>query len=520
MQNKKRTTACVLLLGMLAQLTACDSFIVIHDTPLSETTEAADTVAVTDVIPADTAPVTETEAIPDVTQEPEAPADPTEAAKKALSVLRDTDLDGMNYLIATADRAAAFGDRFDGDEAGSAVLPETRIERTRMVEEKYNVRIISFSYEKEELYKQISDAYLSDDIRYVADFYAVPAPYIGRYQAGGMLFNLRSLPFTDYKKSYFNRSAMNAVSAGYNIWAAAGDYTFSPENYYAVYYNKALYQELALNDPYQMVKDGDWTWDVLLANAKEARSLLDRDGNKTYFGDNLASFALGDAENLFLISADKPMVSTGLDKTPVPNADTDLLDALVKTVRAACTDSVSSPKKGDYTEACPDDMQMFLDGKMLYYCGELVHVKQWADTAVNWGILPLPKADGTQKRYRTYAGDAAMICVPSTLASPEATGTILQALFAASAGTYPEIYLSEALSYYVRDGASVEMLDIITNNVGYDFATSFSGGYPYLNYATSYGFHYALTNRTTYSSMYRNYRKTAEQELAKAFGIR
>lgn len=520
--NKRTPMAAGLLLSavLCTQLASCSSFIVIHGDPAEQTTETTDTAPLTE-----TAPVTGDggDAVTEythVTETEAAPVLPIETARTALNALRDADLDGMNYLIATVNDAAAFGDRFDGDEAGSEVIPETRVERTRMVEEKYNVRIISFSYETEELYKQISAAHLSSDIQYVADFYAIPASEVGRYQAGGMLFNLRSLPFTDYQKSYFDKNAMNAMSAGYGIWAAAGDYTFSPENYYAVYYNKSLYEELALNDPYRAVDSGDWTWEMFLTHARDARNLLDRDGNKTYFGDNLASLSPERAEELFLISADAHPVSAGLDRTPTLSSDPVALDSLVKTVRDAYVSSSSSPAKGDYTDALPDDRSMFLDGKMLYYVGEVAHVKHWADTEVNWGILPLPKADRAQKKYRTYAGDAAVLCVPSTLASPEATGTILQGLFAASAGTYPDVYLDEALSYYVRDGRSVDMLERITSNVGYDFSVSFSGGYPYLDYATSYGFHYAVTNNTAYSSMHNNYKATATQELAKAFGIR
>ncbi len=522
-RRKMAAATAALLCAALTQTLSCSSFIVIHDTPFSKTT-AADTLPVTPVTDTETAvpdtDVSETSVLQTEAAVETEPIDPEQAARDALAVLRDADLDGMNYLIATTDAAAGFGDRFDGEEAGSAVLPETRIRRTRMVEEKYNVRIISFSYEQEELYKQISTSHLSDDIQYVADFYAVPVSQVGRYQVGGMLFNLRSLPFTDFKRDYFDKKAMSAMSAGHGIWAAAGDYTFSPENYYAVYFNKELYKALSFADPYGTVSAGEWTWELLLSQAKAARTLLDRDGGNTYFGDNLAHLPIARAEEMILISSDEHAVSSGLDRTPTLSADTDTLDVLVKTVRTACINSASAPAKGDFTDAMPDSESMFLSGKMLYLCDEVANVKKWADKSVNWGILPLPKADTEQRNYKTYTGDAAVICVPSTVASPESTGTVLQALFAASAGTYPEVYLNEALAYYVRDGKSVDMLEIITNNAGYDFSVSFAPGYAYLNYATVYGFHYAVTNNTAFSSMYKKYKSTATGELTKAFGVR
>lgn len=518
-QTKQIWIAACFACAVMTHLSACSSLIVIHDQPLSGTGETTDTAYAESTADAVTETDTQTAAGPETESEQiPAPADPEETAEKALSALRDADMDGMNYLIAAADSAAAFGDGFSGDEAGSTVLPETRVKRTRMVEEKYNVRILTFSYETEELYREIKEAYLSDT-QYFADFYALPSSQLGRYQAAGLIFNLRSLPFTDFSASYFNKQAMNAMSAGYGIYAAAGDYTFSPENYHAVYFNKTLNEKSELPSPYTLVENGGWTWDVLLSTAAAARTLTDRDGNQVYFGHNLSSFDTNTGEAMVIASSGTHMVSTGLDRTPSLSADTDLLTDLVSVVKNAFVSAAAAPTKNQYTDTYPTAEDMFAGGKMLYYVGGLSRIRKWADIDTVWGLLPLPKADTSQKSYYTYAGDSAVICVPSTVGAPESSGMILQALFAASAGTYPDVYLNEALSYYVRDGKTVDMLELICNSVYYDFASMFAAGYNYLNYATIYGFHAAVTQGYSVSSMYQNYRTSAASELQKAFGV-
>ena len=525
-KTKRIFCAASFVVVLAAQLCACSSLIVIHDNPQADETAQSTETAVPDTqdTGADTKSGVEsdTDGIPTdtVTAESAAsPADPAERAKAALVELRRADLDGMNYLIAASDRAAVFGDSFDGEEAGSTVLPATRIARTRLVEEKYNVRILTFSYDPEELYQEIRAAYLSDT-QYFADFYAIPSSEVGRYQTAGLLFNLRSLPFTDYSADYFDGDAMNAFSAGNGIWAAAGDYTFSPENYHAVYYNKTLNEKLGLTSPYDQVKGSTWTWDTLLANAAVARGLADRDGNFTYFGDNFSSFSLTTGEALVLASSGQHMISSGLDRIPALSADTDALGTVVSVIKNAVSASATSPTASQYTDAYPDAESLFLGGKLLYYCGNLANLRKWADSETVWGLLPLPKISEGQKSYGTYAGDSAVLCVPSTVGDPEATGTILQALFAASAGTYPEIYLGEALAYYVRDGESVDMLELICGTVTYDFAASFASGYSYTNYATLYALHSAVTQGYSLSSMYQNYKTSAASELAKAFPVR
>ena len=225
---------------LLAQLNACSSPIIIHDTPLSDAVTAEETAPLTlDTVETETVAVTELIVTETESSAAEEPVDPTVLAKEELSKLRRDDLDGKNILIASADESAVFGDFFDGENAGSTVLPETRLARTRMVEERYNVRILTSVYDKEALFEEIKNASLSD-LPYVADFYALPNDQIGRYFANGLLLNLRTLPFTDYSAEYYDKNAMKSLSAGYGLWGAVGDYTFSPENVYAIYFNKDL----------------------------------------------------------------------------------------------------------------------------------------------------------------------------------------------------------------------------------------------------------------------------------------
>lgn len=502
-----RILCCALL---LSQLCACSSPIIIYDTPLSDAVTADETVpavteteAVTETAPITEAPVTET-----VPAETEALPDPLDLARDEFSKLRRDDLDGMNILIAAAYESAVFGDAFDGDNAGSTVLPVTRAERTRLVEERYNVRILNYVFEKEALFREIKNANLSD-VPYVADFYALPYDQIGRFWANGLLLNLRTLPFTDFRESYFDRTAMNALSAGYGIWGAVGDYTFSPENAYAIYFNKDLNQTLELPEPYAQVNDGTWTWDALFAASKTARASLDGEGNATIWGDNLGTLGIEICEPLFTDAAALSIVSTGADRTPTVSSDTDRMTTVAELLRRGMQNASTAPAS--------NDTKTFLDGNMLFYCGTLSHMSAWADEKTPWGIVPLPKTDAAQRTYNTYVGDSAVMCVASTNGALEATGTIMQALFASAAHTYPDIYIDEALRYYVRDSETVEMLDLICSSMRYDFTSMFASGFKNLGYASEYTIRSAVTQNYSVKSVYSNYRAAAEKELKAAF---
>ena len=503
---------------LLAQLSACSSPIIIHDTPLSDAVTAVTTAPVTvDTVETETAPVTELPITESQSASETEPVDTAASGKEALAALRRADLDGMNILIAAADESAVFGDFYDGENAGSTVLPATRTERTRMVEERYNVRILNYVFEKEALFEEIKRANLSD-VPYVADFYALPYDQIGRYFANGLLLNLRTLPFTDFSASYYDKTAMNALSAGYGVWGAVGDYTFSPENAYAVYFNKDMNKSLSLESPYRQVMDGDWTWDAFFASAKTARASLDGDGNEVW-GDNLGGLDLSFCEAMVTDAAMLTYTSAGADRTPSVSADTDRVSAIASMLKSCVYNSVTAPGKAAYTDAVPDDEALFLNGGMLYYCGTLSYLPAWADSAVPWGIVPLPKADASQRSYSTYVGETAVMTVASTNGALEATGTILQALFAASSDAYPDAYLDEALRYYVRDSETVEMLDLICGSMRYDFTSMFVSGFTYLRYATTYTMHSAIVQNYSVSTVYNNYRSRAEAEMKNAFPV-
>ena len=506
-------SGCVLL----AQLNACSSPIIIHDTPLSDAVTADGTVPVTSesaVTEAETetaSPVTETEST--ATEEP---VDPTTLAKEELSKLRRDDLDGKNILIASADESAVFGDFFDGENAGSTVLPETRIARTRLVEERYNVRILSSVYEKEALFQEIKNASLSD-LPYVADFYALPYDQIGRYYANGLLLNLRTLPFTDFSADYYDSNAMKSLSAGYGIWGAVGDYTFSPENVYAIFFNKDLNEKLALSSPYTQVKDGSWTWDALFEASRAARASLDSDGTAATWGDNLGTLGLTVCEPLLIDAAALTVTVTGTDRTPTLSADLDRMSAIAAFLKDNVQNSTTAPTASAFTAEMPDAAALFTEGNMLYYCTTLSNIAAWSDVKTPWGVVPLPKADAAQKNYSSYVGETAVMCVPSTNGALETTGTILQALFAASAHTYPDIYIDEALKYYVRDSATVDMLELICNTARYDFTSMFVSGFSNLRYASTYAIHSAVTQNYSIKTVHNTYRTNAENELKSAF---
>ena len=80
------------------------------------------------------------------------------------------------------------------------------------------------------------------------------------------------------------------------------------------------------------------------------------------------------------------------------------------------------------------------------------------------GILPLPKYDAAQEKYRSRVIDGWLHVVPASVSDPEYVGIIMEALAYESYKTvFPSYY--ENFVYYkiLRDKESIEMMDLIKN---------------------------------------------------------
>ena len=88
----------------------------------------------------------------------------------------------------------------------------------------------------------------------------------------------------------------------------------------------------------------------------------------------------------------------------------------------------------------------------------------------DYGILPVPKYDEKQKEYYTFSHDQyTVFMVPKTVADPEMSGAVLEALAYESYYSVQPVYYDLVLrGRYANDPESRAMLDMITTNIRVD----------------------------------------------------
>jgi hypothetical protein len=125
----------------------------------------------------------------------------------------------------------------------------------------------------------------------------------------------------------------------------------------------------------------------------------------------------------------------------------------------------------------PDNLEYFMDGRVLFAPEVLVHIETMRDCKVDIGILPPPKYDEAQDAYVCYADGWCVngLSIPSTNVNPDDAGFLFEAMAADSLNNLTPAYFDVVLTdKYARDAQSVRMLDLILDSVVMDNANIFS----------------------------------------------
>jgi hypothetical protein len=115
---------------------------------------------------------------------------------------------------------------------------------------------------------------------------------------------------------------------------------------------------------------------------------------------------------------------------------------------------------------------MFMEDRLLFLPGTLGNSQVLREMEGSWGILPPPLLDDQQETYYTHTADNCfLILIPGHAADPEFCGTVVDALGAENKfSVVPTFYDVVLKGRTTKDEESVRMIDIIRENLTFDFA--------------------------------------------------
>lgn len=286
----------------------------------------------------------------------------------------------------------------------------------------------------------------------------------------GLYLNWYDIPYVDFDKPWWADSTVEDLTLNNKNFIAIGDYALtSIAATYCMIYDKEKAVEYGIDNMYDIVKNGEWSMDLLTELSESVYTDLNGNGS---IDTNADYFALGTDHLSNMVTytwaGDNPVFrknSAGeLEYVYYSEHLIDLYDKLYHLVWE--TPGIAAMEK---THGC--GMMFFLDYRCLVTAATIGDAVQLADYEHEYGIIPYPKFDAAQSRYITMAdGYHQSLSLPITTADTEFVGILTEAL---CAETYkhvlPAFYDVCLKQRYSSSEEDAEMIDLCVASRVYDF---------------------------------------------------
>lgn len=294
------------------------------------------------------------------------------------------------------------------------------------------------------------------------------AAFIGGLYADHLFMNLYDVPGLRLGEEWWSKLVLDELTVNGRIYSMVGDLSQTTyQNLLVTFFNKDMFDDLQYEAPYQLVRDGKWTFDAYKKLVKGAARDLNGDGVMdqsdiwgVVFTDDIGLDNFHYQYGIFY-------TERAADGTVSANLMSEKLVSLYDEFSAFLATPDVFPT---YTFATAQDI--FYNKRALFMTntplGQAIGMR---DEEVEFGILPSPKGSEEQEYYYTSARDGrTMVCVPVDVRDAEFAGTITEALCSASHEIMiPAFYNIALKGKSTRDDESGEMIDIARAGLVFDF---------------------------------------------------
>ena len=279
---------------------------------------------------------------------------------------------------------------------------------------------------------------------------------------------------------------------------------------FIIYFNQEIVEALDLTNPYESVQAGTWTLDVFAGMAKAAISDLNGDGVIDYQNDRLGIASTETSKYVsFLPAVEQFITDRDKDGRIYLSMNTEKTQQVIEIFHELNTSDVC------YVTWNVNEPQLQMEtGRVLFYMNGPDELERLRDCDVNFGFVPYPKWDETQKEYRSmdFGG---LMCVPTTISDPEMVGAVLELLAWDSENNVVPTYYNTLLEgKFAQDETAASMLRLIFDSICYEVGGNyfgFSAGCGDLFFAVS---NVAFRNNSSdFASFYAKNEKSANKTI-------
>ena len=407
----------------------------------------------------------------EVTDRPDPVVSDTETAPP--DDLPDTTFTGKTFrVIATA--GSSEKDIFTQDHMITEDIHDAVFLRNKNVEERFGITIEVTVDDYDKLPKRVSNCVKSGSDEY--DLCFVHMVKGATLAQNNDVLPFEKLPYVDFSKIWWDNDIKNGFSIRNNLMMANGDISPNSFSYTScLFFNKKIFDSLDLEYPYELVRQGKWTFDRLIEYTKDFSEDKDGDGKIKHDSDDdvfgITSYFLSVPYD-FYYAAGGMLVSKDQDDVPYYDPQVERDTAIYEKIYEALITNKANFETDEAYEL--NVIKIFTDGRAMFYNASLSSAEFLREMDDPFGIIPEPKFDEDQKDYKSFVnGASSMICVPATVkeSNREYVSIIIEALaseaYSVVTPVLKETYLKRKIT---RDADSADMIDYIVRNRVFDMA--------------------------------------------------
>ncbi len=406
----------------------------------------------------------------------------SEDTSRVLEIPEGVTYDGYEFIFLVGANVAATAHIFEAQSTEDH-LSQAISKRNAAIEEKYDIKIVESYHHKHNVagagsaYNEILKSYNSQDVLYDA---AVAASYdCGTLSSGGMIADLRDYGYVNLNKAWWDQPANEQLTVYGSTYFTAGDISYIDDDFtYAIIFNKEIAKSLKLEDMYQLVRDGKWTYDKLYRFSKQAKSLDSTDGLSD--GDVYGFLGYSDTIWMSFSSIGATVAAVNDDSKLELTLNSERNFNQIKAWTEFGHDECFIDWQRDPVANAKGWAKVYQANQTLFFGATVNGIYVLRDTETDYGFLPWPKFDEEQTEY--YSGMApnhiSLFCIPNVGDDDhiERTSILVEAISSESNIITDAFYTKNLQGKSVRDDDSLETLKIIFENKVFDIGFYFNVG--------------------------------------------
>lgn len=286
----------------------------------------------------------------------------------------------------------------------------------------------------------------------------------------GYFMDGKSLTYCDFDHPWWIADMYDRFSCAGKLYGFIGDASLSLyKDMTVIYFNKRIWDEYKAPDPYELVRNNEWTLDKFttlcsgMSNDLNGDGKFDETDQLTFLGENVPC-------GTFQTSLQLDVVRIGKDGTPEYLGLTEKFMSAYEKLRTFHM-AEGNMRMSTIDDSSYRSMITFGNGTVATMCNFIYSTEYLRDMKDDYGILPMPKYDENQEKYISQLGTStAMLFVPTTTKDIDLTSKVMETMsYFTNQMVVPKYYEVALKDKYARDDDIAEMLDIIRDGAAFDF---------------------------------------------------